>query len=193
MRWGIAAGILAHVLGVVWDAGLAQAGEVVLAMSQREVVLALGPPTGVHIERNAVVCLAYGTGWPWRWAHVLGERTRIIAFREDRLIDDAIVRSVRIRFIAPTLRGGGIHRCASMACVMIGRVGAVSRHELARRLAVNARAFLRRGTRRNHSACQGGYRRGRRAAERAEGRSRIRRAVRDDLRHRMRSPRPHPC
>jgi hypothetical protein len=98
MRWGIAALILAHVLGVVWDAGLAQAGEVVLGMSQREVVLALGPPTGVHIERNAVVCLAYGTGWPWRWARVLGERTRIIAFREDRLIDDAIVRSVRIRF-----------------------------------------------------------------------------------------------
>jgi len=103
MRWGIAAGILAHAL--VWDTGLARAGELVLGMSQREVVFALGPPIGVHLERNAVVCLAYEAGSPWRWAHLFGERTRIIAFREDRLMDDAIVRSVRIRFHCSRVAG----------------------------------------------------------------------------------------
>ena len=104
MRWGIAAGIaVAHVL--VWDAGLARAGELVPGMSQREVVIALGPPIGVHLERNAVVCLAYEAGSPWRWAHFFGERTRIIAFREDRLVDDAIVRSVRIRFHCSRVAG----------------------------------------------------------------------------------------
>jgi len=98
MRWGIAALILAQMFGVFGGAGLAQAGEVAIGMSQREVVMVLGPAIGAHLERNAVVCLTYEPGWRWRWAHVFGERTRIIAFKEDRLVDDAIVRSVRIRF-----------------------------------------------------------------------------------------------
>ena len=96
MRWGIAAGILVQVLMGLGNAGFAQAGELAAGMSQRDVVMVLGPPLGAHLERNAVVCLTYGS--PWRWAHVLGERTRVIAFKEDRLVDDAIVRSVRIRF-----------------------------------------------------------------------------------------------
>ena len=98
MRWGIAAGILAQLLGVFGDTGLAQAGDLAIGMTQREVVMVLGPPIGAHLERNAVVCLTYEPGSRWRWAHVFGERTRIIAFKEDRLVDDAIVRSVRIRF-----------------------------------------------------------------------------------------------
>ena len=96
MRWGIAAGILVQAIVGLGNAGLAQAGELAAGMSQRDVVMVLGPPLGAHLERNAVVCLTYGS--PWRWAHVLGERTRVIAFKEDRLVDDAIVRSVRIRF-----------------------------------------------------------------------------------------------
>ncbi|MBO0741288.1 MAG: hypothetical protein J2P51_07665 [Hyphomicrobiaceae bacterium] len=105
MRWGIAAGILAHALGVLGDAGLAQAGEVLIGMSQREVVIVLGPPIGAHLERNAVVCLTYEAGPRWRWAHVFGERTRVIAFQEGRLVDDAIVRSVRIRFHCSRVAG----------------------------------------------------------------------------------------
>ena len=105
MRWGIAAGILAHMLGVLWDVGLAQAGEVVFGMSQREAVMALGPPIGAHLERNAVVCLTYEAGSAWRWAHVFGERIRVVAFKENRLVDDAIVRSVRIRFHCSRVAG----------------------------------------------------------------------------------------
>src|SRR5262249_59759240 len=95
MRWGIAAGILAHAL--VWDTGLARAGELALGMSQREVVFALGPPIGVHLERNAVVCLAYEACLLWRWAHLFGERRRVIGFREGRGLDEAHVRSLRPR------------------------------------------------------------------------------------------------
>jgi len=98
MRWGLAAGIIAQLLGVLWGAGLAQAGELPIGMSQREVVMVLGPPIRAHLERNAVVCLTYEAGSWARWARVFGERIRVIAFREDRLVDDTIVRPVGIRF-----------------------------------------------------------------------------------------------
>jgi hypothetical protein len=98
MRWGLAAGIVIQVLGVLWDGGLAQAGELAIGMSQRQVVMVLGPPIGTHIERNAVVCLTYEAGSWGRWAHVFGERIRVIAFQEGRLVDDTIVRPVGIRF-----------------------------------------------------------------------------------------------
>jgi hypothetical protein len=104
MRWGIAAGIVAHILGVL-NADLARAGEVAMGMSQREVVMVLGPPIGAHLERNAVVCLTYEPGRMWRWAHVFGERTRVIAFQQDQLVDDEIVRSVRIRFHCSRVAG----------------------------------------------------------------------------------------
>ena len=80
-----------------WTAGAAQAGELAPGMSQHQVVSVLGPPTGLRLERNAVVCLTYASDEPWR-ARLFGERTRVIAFKEDRLVDDAIVRSVQIRF-----------------------------------------------------------------------------------------------
>ena len=86
-----------------WTAG-AQAGELAPGMSQGEVVLVLGPPTGLRLERNAVICLTYEAGEPWR-ARVFGERTRVLAFREGRLVDDALVRSIDIRFHCSRVAG----------------------------------------------------------------------------------------
>jgi hypothetical protein len=106
MRPKFAAGmLLAQVLWIAWSAELAQAGEVVLGMPQREVVLALGPPTGVRLERNAVECLTYESE-RWRWlAHVVGGRTRVIVFKEGRLVDDRLVRTIDIRFYCSQVAG----------------------------------------------------------------------------------------
>jgi hypothetical protein len=106
MRPKFAAGMLfAQVLWVAWSGDLAQAGEVVLGMPQREVVLALGPPSGVRLERNGVECLTYESD-RWRWlAHLVGERTRVIVFKEGRLVDDRLVRSIDIRFFCSRVAG----------------------------------------------------------------------------------------
>jgi hypothetical protein len=84
--------------------GPAHAGEVVPGMTRRDVVLVLGPPAAVRLERNAIVCLTYPTGALWR-SRLLGERTRVIALKEGRVIDDAVVRSERIRFHCSRVAG----------------------------------------------------------------------------------------
>jgi hypothetical protein len=117
MQHKIAAGaLLAQLLAVAGNAHLARAEEVALGMPEREVVLVLGPPTGVRLERNAVECLTYESD-RWQWlTHLVGQRTRLIAFKEGLLVEDRVVRSIDIRFYCsqvagrwdPPMRVGGL-------------------------------------------------------------------------------------
>jgi len=100
----VAALMLAQTAALPCHVGPARAEEVVPGMSRREVVLVLGPPAAVRLERNAVVCLTYASGEWWR-SRLLGERTRVIAFKEGRVIDDAVVRTERIRFHCSRVAG----------------------------------------------------------------------------------------
>jgi hypothetical protein len=89
------------VLVFAWSIGAALgavAGDLEPGMSQADVVAVIGRPDAVRLERNGVVCLTYEPHERRIWSHVLGARTRVIALKANRFVDDATIRSERVRF-----------------------------------------------------------------------------------------------
>jgi hypothetical protein len=76
----------------------ASAGGLAIGMSEREVVALLGPPDAVRLERNGVVCLTYEQQQHRVFSRLFGERTQVIALKDNHLVDDDTVRTRDIRF-----------------------------------------------------------------------------------------------
>jgi hypothetical protein len=74
------------------------AGDLPMGMSEREVVARLGPPDAVRLERNGVVCLTYEQQQHRVWLRLFGERTLVIALKDNHLVDDDTVRTREVRF-----------------------------------------------------------------------------------------------
>ena len=103
MRWQITAQ-LAVCIGI-GSAFCAAAGDLAPGMSRADVVGVIGPPDAVRVERNGVVCLSYALVGRGLFDRVLGARTRIVALKENRFFDDAVVRSDSVRFHCSRLAG----------------------------------------------------------------------------------------
>jgi hypothetical protein len=71
--------------------------DIVDGMSKSEVLRAMGPPDATRLERNGVVCLTYDRHEHRLWSRLFGQRTQVIALKDDRLIDDATIRSENVR------------------------------------------------------------------------------------------------
>ena len=97
-------GVLALALSVAVSCSAA-ADPLAFGMSRADVVAVVGPPDAVRLERNGVVCLTYALDGHRLLSHILGARTRIIALKEDRFLDEAIVRSERVRFYCSAVAG----------------------------------------------------------------------------------------
>jgi hypothetical protein len=78
-------------------AGASSLRELVAGMSKNEVMRVMGPPDALRLERNGVVCLTYEMHEHRLWSRLFGQRTHLVALKDDRLIDDATIRSERIR------------------------------------------------------------------------------------------------
>jgi hypothetical protein len=81
------------------------AGDLALGMSRRGVVALLGPPDAVRLERNGVVCLTYDVHRRWLWLRLFGERTEVVALKDDHLVDDDTVRTRDVRFHCSDVAG----------------------------------------------------------------------------------------
>ena len=74
------------------------AGDLAIGMSERDVVALLGPPDAVRLERNGVVCLTYEPQQHRVWSRLFGERTQVLALKDNHLVDDDTVRTREVRF-----------------------------------------------------------------------------------------------
>jgi hypothetical protein len=93
--------LLAGFLAVCLSLALPQstsAGDLPKGISEREVVALLGPPDAVRLERNGVVCLTYEQQQHRVWLRLFGERTQVIALKDNHLVDDDTVRTRDVRF-----------------------------------------------------------------------------------------------
>ena len=83
----------------------ASASDLTPGMSEREVLAVLGPPDAVRLERNAVVCLTYDAHENRLWSLAFGQRIRVIALKENRLVDDDGVRPGSVRHHCSRIAG----------------------------------------------------------------------------------------
>ena len=96
--------MMRHVAGLVLVclslvlAQAAIAGDLAIGMSERDVVALLGPPDAVRLERNGVVCLTYEPQQHRVWSRLFGERTQVLALKDNHLVDDDTVRTREVRF-----------------------------------------------------------------------------------------------
>ena len=81
------------------------AGDLPMGISEREVVALLGPPDAVRLERNGVVCLTYEQQQYRVWLRLFGERTQVIALKDNHLVDDDTVRTREVRFHCSYIAG----------------------------------------------------------------------------------------
>jgi hypothetical protein len=103
MRWQVT--VLLAVAACAATAFCATAGELAPGMSRADVVQLIGPPDAVRLERNGVVCLSYALNGRGLFERAFGARTRIVALKENRFFDDAVVRSDSVRFHCSRLAG----------------------------------------------------------------------------------------
>ena len=82
----------------------ASASDLTPGMSEHEVAAVMGPPDAIRLERNAVVCLTYGTHEHTVWSRVFG-RIRVIALKENSLVDDTDVRPGNVRHHCSRIAG----------------------------------------------------------------------------------------
>ena len=81
------------------------AGDLPIGMSEREVVALLGPPDAVRLERNGVVCLTYEQQQHRVWLRLFGERTQVVALKDNHLVDNDTVRTREVRFHCSYIAG----------------------------------------------------------------------------------------
>jgi hypothetical protein len=86
-------------LGIVTPvrAGANTLRDIVDGMSKSEVLRVMGSPDAVRLERNGVVCLTYEGHEHGLWSRLFGQRTHLLALKDDRLVDDATIRSENVR------------------------------------------------------------------------------------------------
>ena len=72
--------------------------EMVPGMTKNEIMRMMGPPDAVRLERNSVVCLTYDKPEPRLWSRLFGDRTKLIALKSNKLIEEATIRSESVRF-----------------------------------------------------------------------------------------------
>ena len=81
------------------------AGDLPIGMSEREVIALLGPPDAVRLERNGVVCLTYEQPQHRVWLRLFGERTQVVALKDNHLVDADTVRTRDVRFHCSYIAG----------------------------------------------------------------------------------------
>ena len=100
MHWRITISLVVLGLGIGQPLH-AEAGtltDLAPGMCQAEVVHVVGPPDAVRLERNGVVCLTYGSREHAALAPIFGQRTGVIVFKENRLVNYETVRTAALRF-----------------------------------------------------------------------------------------------
>ena len=105
MRRGIESLLLAVSVGLPVAAGAGNLGALAPGMSEAEVVRLMGPPDAVRLERNGVVCLTYAMQEHRMLSRLFGQRTAVVALKENRLVTCETVRSQSIRFHCSHIAG----------------------------------------------------------------------------------------